>query len=81
MNQPIPDNSTNIVSINDSDGFIATEKILASPVHSLVYASPKFTYGNASDPLSPLYDSLEESVTPRVISKPRDNLPNLFCTS
>ena len=55
---------------------------MTSPVHlvhtpPLVPASPIFTYGKSSDPPSPSHDSSEESVTPKVITKPRDNPPNI----
>ena len=62
-NQLIPDNSTNIGSINYSANILAIEKILVSPVYSLVYASPIFTYGSASDPPSLPHDSSAESMT------------------
>ena len=57
LNQPIPDDSTNIGSIHDSDNICAMEKILASPINSTVYASPIINYGSESDPLSPPHDS------------------------
>ena len=61
-NQPIPDNPKNIRSINDSAGIRAIEKIFSLPVHfvHIPYPVPStqiFTYGTASDPLSPPYDS------------------------
>ena len=74
--QPIPADSTNIGSIYDSANICAIEKILASPVHSLVNASLIFTYGSASDPPSPSHESPEESVTPKVITKSQDNPTN-----
>ena len=52
------------------------EKILALLVHSLVHTSPIFNYGIASDPPSPLHDSTEEIVTPRVNPKQYDNPPD-----
>ena len=63
--QPIQADSTNIGSIHDSANTCAIEKILASPVHSTVPASPIISYGSASDPLSSLYGSSSESVTPK----------------
>ena len=52
------------------------ENKLASPVYSLVHASPIFTYRNARDPLSPSHYSSAESVTPKGIPTPRKNPPN-----
>ena len=77
LNQPIPVDSKNIGSIHDSANICALENILASPVHSPVQASPIFTHGIASDPMSPSHDSSAESVTPKLIYKPGDNPPNL----
>ena len=57
-NQPIPDDSINIVSSHDSDNICAIEKILASTVYYLVHSSRIFTYGSASEPPSPSHDSL-----------------------
>ena len=65
LNQPIPANSTNILSIHDSDIICATKTILGLPVHSPVQASTIFTYGSASDSLSPPHDKSTESVTPK----------------
>ena len=56
-NQLIPYNLKNIGSIHYSDNIRTIEKILASPLHSMVHTSRIFTYGSASDPLSPPYDS------------------------
>ena len=55
-NQPIPDNSTNIGSIHDSENIHAIDNILTSLVHSTVHASRIFNYGSASDPPSPPHD-------------------------
>ena len=49
-NQPIPNDSTNIGSINDSADIHVIENILSSPVHLVhttypVPAPPLFTYG------------------------------------
>ena len=76
LNQPIPNNLTNIGSIHDSDNICAIDKILALPVHYLVHASQIFTYEIACDPTSPLHDSLADSVTPIGNPKPRKNSPN-----
>ena len=65
-NQPIPDNSTHIGSIHNSDDIFATDTVLTSPVHSTVQASRIFNYGNESDPPSPPNDSSSENVTPRL---------------
>ena len=66
-NQPIPDDSTNIGSVHGSADVCAIENILASRVHSPVHASPIFTYGSAIESLTPLHDSSEQSVTPKII--------------
>ena len=42
----------------------------------MVHASPIFTYGSASDPPSPPYDSSAESVKPKGNTKPHNNPPN-----
>ena len=76
-NQPVPDGSINTGSIHDSANMRAIEKILASPVHSLVPASPILLYGSTSDPPSPLHDTSAESVTPERNTKPHKNPPNL----
>ena len=76
LTQPIPVDLTKIGSIHDSDNIWAVNKILASPVHYPVHASRRFTYGSASDPPSPPYDSSAESVTPRGNPKPFHNPPN-----
>ena len=75
-NQLNADNSTNIGSIHDSDHICAIEKILASPVHSLIHTSSMFTCGSSSDPQSSPHDSSAESVTPKVNPKPHYKLPN-----
>ena len=66
----------NIISIHDSADIYTIENILAFKVHSLVHASPIFTYGSASDPPTPSHDSPAESVTPKVHPNPRNNPPN-----
>ena len=68
LNQTIPDDSTNIGSINDSANICVIENILSSPVHSvhtayLVLAPPIFNFGTASDPQSPSHDQSSEIVT------------------
>ena len=81
-NQPIPADSTNIISINHSANIHTIEKILILPVHLVltppsVPASPIFYYGIASDPPSPSHDSSSESVTPKLNPLPRNNPPNM----
>ena len=80
-NQPIPEDSTNILSINDSADICLIKNILSSPVHlvNTTYLVPDpqiFTYGIASDPQSPSYDSSSESVTPKGNTTPRNNPHN-----
>ena len=58
-NQLNPSDLTNIGSIHDSTNICAIENIFPLPVHSPVHTSPIFIYGGASDPTSPLHDSLE----------------------
>ena len=55
-NQSIPDDLTNIGSINDSEHICEIYKILTSPVHSPIHASQIFNYGSASDPPSPKHE-------------------------
>ena len=76
LNQHILDDSTNIGSIHYSANIGAIEKILESPVHFLVHASPIYTYRSASEPLSPLHDSSGKSWTPKVYHNPCNNPPN-----
>ena len=80
-NQPIPSNSTNNGSINDLDDISAIEKIFSSPVNLMHTPSPLpvpqiFTYGTASDPQSPPYDSSAESVTPKGNNTPHKDPTN-----
>ena len=75
-NQPIPANLTDIGSIHDSADICSIENILTSPVHYPVPTPPICFYGRARYPLSPLHDSSEDSVTPKVNPKPRGNPPN-----
>ena len=75
-NQPITDDSTNIVLIYDSSYIHTIETIITSPVHSLVLSSPIFSYGRASHPPSPLNDSLAKRVIHIEHPKPRDNTLN-----
>ena len=75
-NQPIPSNSTNIVSIHDSYDIREIENVLAYPVNSVIHASPIFTNGSESDPPLPPHDSPEEIVTLKENPKPSKNPPN-----
>ena len=52
------------------------EKILAFTVHSMVHASPIFTYESEINPLSPPHYPSTESVTPKGNPKPHGNPPN-----
>ena len=75
-NQPIPDNSTHIGSIHNSDDIFATDTVLTSPVYSTVQASQIFNYVSESDPSSPPNDSSSENVTPILNTKPHYKPPN-----
>ena len=79
--QPIPDDLTNIGSINNSADICAIEKTLLSSIHFVhtpypVPAPLIFTYRTASDPLSPPHDSSSESMTPKLNPTPRNNPSN-----
>ena len=81
-NKPIPENSTNIGSTNDSSDIFAMEKILLSPLYLVNTPSPLpapriFNYGTASDPISPSHKSLAESMTRKVNNTPHNKPPNL----
>ena len=49
---------------------------MASPVYSLVHASPIFTYGSESDPPLPPNETFSEIVAPKGNNKPCNNPPN-----
>ena len=80
-NQPIPYHSKKLDESMTQPIFMQQKNMLSQMVHlvhtpSTVPASPIFTYGEASHPLSPTHDSPAESVTPTRNPEPRNNPPN-----
>ena len=80
--QPIPDDLTNILSINDSADICVIEKILFFLVHFihtpyLVPAPPILTFGTVSDPRSSLHDTSAEIVIHKGNTTSHNNPPNL----
>ena len=76
-NQLVPDNSTNIGTINNLSDIHEIEKMLSSPIPT---PQTFFNYGRSSDPPSTLHDLPEESVTAKGNSTSYNNPPNLVPT-
>ena len=81
LNQPIPEDSTNIGSIHESANIWEIEKIFTSTGHlvhttPLILKSPIVLYGRASESLSPSHEFSSESVTPKGNPPTGNNPPN-----